>query len=98
MLITVQTILDLQPCSKYSRERLAELIPSAGICAKDALPIVLALPRADARWVLARLLSVQDRVAWAQASTDRAKGYAAAYAAEHRLACEHALALLGGLS
>jgi hypothetical protein len=55
MLITVQTILDLQPCSKYSRERLAEIIPSADAAAD-------------------------------------------AYAAEHRLACEHALALLGGLS
>ncbi len=119
MNITLEAVMATRPC--YSREYVAELLALPG----TPLDTLLSIPRPDARYVLARLLTVSNRVVWARACAERAKGYAyaaadaadaataayaayaadayaadaaayAADAAEHRLAYEHALALIAG--
>lgn len=113
MKITVEMVMALKPCHDWPEERVRAILGD-GLDTENGLEAVLTLDPADARWLLARLLSQENRVAWAKAAAARTKGYAAiayyvanaghaghaaaaAYtvnAAEHRLACEHALSLL----
>jgi hypothetical protein len=74
MLITVETIKALDPC--YDDDALSELLHE-GVQVRSALTILLSLPADDARWVLARILTVENRVRWAKDCAARAKRYAA---------------------
>jgi hypothetical protein len=61
-------------------ERVRELV-GEGVKSGAALRVLLLLPRADARWLLARLLPPASRVAWARGCSERAKRYASDSAA-----------------
>jgi hypothetical protein len=80
-LLTPDRILALRPCRDYPAKRVRALVPTCGVYAADAAPLLAALPRRDARWVLSRLLCVEDRVTWARGCAERAGGYAATAAA-----------------
>lgn len=75
-MITITQVQALHPCAEYSADRLTKLIPPGGLAYADALEPILALPYADARWLLARLLQVGARIEWAKAGSERAYGYA----------------------
>jgi hypothetical protein len=107
-LITRELIMSFNPCRHYPANRIAELVPEAGVYACDAGPGLLALPPDDCRWLLAKLLPLESRVLWAEACARRAQGYArtasaAAYAAvDADAACdaaddEHRLAVAHAL-
>ena len=59
MLITVDSVMALNPCETYTRERVTELI---GLGPQPALE---SIPFADARWILVRLLTEQNLRKWA---------------------------------
>jgi hypothetical protein len=80
-LITADRILALRPCRDYPAKRVRALVPTCGVYAADAAPLLAALPRRDAHWVLSRLLCVEDRVTWARGCAERAGDYAANAAA-----------------
>ena len=63
--ITIAQLRALDPCAGYEADRLEQIMGGTSIAVADALPVLLSLPRDDARWVLSRLLSRSDRVSWA---------------------------------
>jgi hypothetical protein len=87
--ITVERLEALKPC--YSRSELEGLVGD-GVRPGAALKILLALPADDARWILARILSLPNRVLWAKMAAARAKRYAhdGAYAASAAYYAAHA--------
>jgi hypothetical protein len=67
-----------QACSLplcYDDARLAELLDRAS--QDGVLPVLLSLPPADARRIVAGCLSKDDAVFWARRCAERAQGYAA---------------------
>lgn len=63
--ITIAQLRARDPCTGYEADRLEQIMGGTSIAVADALPVLLSLPRDDARWVLSRLLSRSDRVSWA---------------------------------
>jgi hypothetical protein len=76
-IITVERLEALKPC--YGHDQLVALV-GVGVRPGASLKLLLALPRGDARWVLARLLDSENRARWARMAATRAARYAAANA------------------
>lgn len=69
MRVTIEMIKALRPC--YSDAELAEAM-------EDGFEAGIRLvPASDARWVLARLLTRENLIVWANASAKRAREYVA---------------------
>lgn len=76
--LTVDRIMALAPCDHYPREQIEALLDRPLDTQEQVVDMFLSIPADDARWLLARLLSAQNRVVWARACAQRAAGAAGA--------------------
>ncbi len=82
MKVTADVVMALNPCVDYPRARVARILRGKGLL--DAL---LSVPPADARWLVARLLTPEDREHWVYACADRAARYCAEGTGDYADAC-----------
>ncbi len=74
MKITPDHIMALPPCEDWTRAMVVDLIGD-GIEARDAIPVLMRLSSADARWLMSRLLPRPLRIEWACLCASRALRY-----------------------
>lgn len=74
MKTTTEFFMPLKHHSKYSRERVSQIVRACNT-SEDVLDTLLTFPRKDARWLVSKSLPLASKVLWAQACADRAKRY-----------------------
>src|SRR5690606_30914430 len=80
------------PCQGYDEELVAKLCQQASTNGPEK--VLLGLPMNDARWIVVRLMDLDQRMEWAKACAERARGYAdAVYFAARAEAKEHQTAM-----